>query len=101
MAESKIVKNHIYTEYGRHSVRVTGVCVSASEVLVFVPWTWYGETLPTITPTSGAMTGVGTVTATLDSTRTNKDEICFKLTKSGTTFTNHYAYACQVDFTIS
>lgn len=88
--------------YGSHSVRGVGVGISSSEIAFQVPWeNPTGVTPGAPTSLSGSVTGIGTMTVSNDTSRTNKDSIGFLLTKSGTTITIGRAYYCLVSFTLS
>lgn len=101
MAESTIKKPYIDPYFGEHAVRIVGSATSASQVSVMIPWANPNGETPTVTNISASMTGVGDATVALDDARTNKDAVGFLLSKSGTTFTNHYSYVCLVRFTLS
>lgn len=87
--------------YGSHTVRGTGVGISTTQIAFHVPWrNPKGETPSAPTSLSGAVTGIGSMTVSNDTSRTTKDSIGFLLTKSGTTITSGRAYHCEVTFTL-
>ena len=87
------------TYYGGHTIRAVGMAISTSQIIVTVPLLNPDGETPTVSSISASVNGIGSVTASLDSSRTNKDAISFSLSSSG--LTNHYAYLCRVDFTLS
>lgn len=87
------------TYYGDHDVRTVGVAVSATVIRAIIPLLNPDGETPTVSGISASVAGIGSVTAALDSTRTNKDAVAFTLTASG--LTNHDAYLCEIVFTLS
>ena len=55
---------------------------------------------PSVTVNDAGVTGIGTVTAVLDTSRSNKYCLTFQLTRSSGSFTNNASYFCYVSFTI-
>lgn len=92
----KMDSNNSY--YGQHLVRVIGAAINSSQILASVPWRNPSGQTPTVSNITGAIAGVGDVTVTLDTTRTNEDAVCFVLSHS---VSNHQAYFCQLQFTLS
>ena len=87
------------TYYGSHAVRAVGMAISSSAIIVTIPWLNPDNETPSVSNISASVTGIGSVTASVDSTRTNKDAVAFSLSSSG--LTNHYAYLCYISFTLS
>lgn len=87
------------TYYGSHTIRAVGTAISSTQIIVVIPLLNPDGDTPTVSSISGSVNGIGTVTTSLDSSRTNKDAVSFTLTSSG--LTNHYSYLCRVDFTLS
>lgn len=87
------------TYYGDHDVRTVAMAVSATVIRAVIPLLNPDGETPTVSGISASVAGIGSVTAALDSTRTNKDAVAFALTSSG--LTNHYAYLCEIQFTLS
>ena len=101
MATSTI-KADLYTSlyYGSHIVRGIGLALSETQIVIAVPWLNPKGATPTITNLSSSITGVGPSTSTtIDTARTNKDNIAFQLNSSGLTAGS--MYLVRVDFTLS
>ena len=83
------------------AIRVIGICVNGE---VIVPYLLPVEhpTTPTVSIVNGAISGVSTDTTTsvqLDASRTNTDQITFKLKPTnGASITNGACYLCMVYF---
>ena len=94
-------KTDVYRDsyYGSHAIRAVGMATSTTSISVLIPLLNPDGETPSVSDISASVTGIGSVTASLDSTRTNKDAVAFTLTSSG--LTNHYAYLCLVSFTLS
>ena len=87
------------TYYGSHTIRTVGMAISSSQIIVAFPLLNPDGETPNVSGISASVVGIGTVTVSLDTSRTNKDAVSFSLSSSG--LTNHYAYLCRVDFTLS
>lgn len=83
------------------AIRTVGICIDGE---VIVPYLLPVEhpTKPTVSIVNGAISGVGIDTATsvqLDASRTNTDQITFKLKPTnGASITNGACYLCMVYF---
>ena len=98
--EEEIPAADVYREtyYGDHTVRAVGCGAGSNTILVLIPWINPDGETPTVSSITASIDGIGNVTAALDTARTNSDAIAFTLTGSNT---NHYAYVCRVNFTLS
>lgn len=90
--------------FDSHVVRgiAVGVNISSEKDVIFpIYWRHPNRITPNnITIHGAAATGIGDMTAVVDTVRTNKDVVCFKLTRSGFTPTHNGLYLAYVNFTI-
>lgn len=66
----------------------------------YPPVPYKSTSTPSVTSISGAVTGVGSVTVTLDTSRSNRYCLAFTITRSSGTFTSNGAYLAQLNFTV-
>lgn len=99
MATTRISKSLVMNYFGSHAVRGLGVATSTSSIAFVIPWMNPQGEIPTITVSGAGITGYSGITATVNTSRTNKDSIGFDLT--GGTFTANASYLCYVNFTLS
>ena len=85
--------------YKSYTMRNLGRAESTTSILVMFPLVNPAGVTPVVTNVTAAATGVGTMTAAVDTARTNADCVSFNLTGSG--LTQYRTYPCQVNFTLS
>lgn len=88
---------------GSRAVVIRGVATGTSDdearIMYYPPVPYKSNSTPTVSSITASVTGIGTVTATLDTVRSNRYCLMFTLTKTSG-FTNHSSYLAQVNFTV-